>query len=141
VQFVQLSLQTGRNTVTDVERVKILLVEAEPALRCRMRRLLEAEGYGVEEAADGKLALGALASTGFDAVLAGGDMPGMGAWSLYQLALACAPEIAGRVVFCGGTGPLPHAARHVRRPFVWSGVLAEVQAVLGGPKAAGGCGR
>jgi DNA-binding NtrC family response regulator len=109
---------------------RILLAENELATRRLVRRLLQSQGYVVEEASDGKLALGALVSTGFDAVVADSDMPGMEGSSLYHLAMVCAPELSGRFVFIGGSGPLPRGARRVRKPVALPDLLAELRAAL-----------
>jgi DNA-binding NtrC family response regulator len=56
---------------------KILIVDDEPNILSTLRRALELEGYGVEVAGSGRLALEKLKANGFDAVLLDVAMPEM----------------------------------------------------------------
>ncbi|RLA88155.1 MAG: sigma-54-dependent Fis family transcriptional regulator, partial [Deltaproteobacteria bacterium] len=48
----------------------VLIIDDEAAVRTGLRELLESEGYEVETAADGEIALQLLQERGFDLVLA-----------------------------------------------------------------------
>jgi signal transduction histidine kinase len=64
---------------------RILVVDDEPGMREGCRRILAAEGYAVETAADGQAGLDAfLARPGFDAVLVDLKMPRMGGLDLAE---------------------------------------------------------
>jgi signal transduction histidine kinase/CheY-like chemotaxis protein len=91
---------------------RILVVEDEQAFRQLLQESLSQEGYEVEVAADGSLAVEVLASQEFDVVISDIRMPHMDGLELYQCAMRRWPGLSRRFVFITG-GPLDEAARRV----------------------------
>lgn len=78
-------LSPASNATRDVEKLRILVVEDEPAVRKSMTRFLQRDGHDVEEAADGLQALQKLGSMdAFDVILSDLKMPGMGGHQLFN---------------------------------------------------------
>ena len=59
------------------DRIKILVVDDEETVRMLFRRVLQAAGYDVATAADGKEALAVIADSDIDVVLLDINMPGL----------------------------------------------------------------
>ena len=59
------------------DRIKILIVDDEETVRMLFRRVLQAAGYDVATAADGKEALAVIADSDIDVVLLDINMPGL----------------------------------------------------------------
>jgi CheY-like chemotaxis protein len=70
---------------------QVLVVDDEPAIRQLIRRMLEPEGYRVEEAGDGTEALRSLKSRPADCVITDICMPGMGGCDLIAALRRIAP--------------------------------------------------
>jgi len=88
------------------------VVEDEQAFRQLLQESLSQEGYEVEAAADGSLALEALARQEFDVVISDIRMPVMDGLDLFGCAMKRWPGLGRRFVFITG-GPLDEAARRV----------------------------
>jgi DNA-binding NtrC family response regulator len=81
----------------------ILLVEDRESLRTTLRVTLESRGFIVEEAADGRSALDALATGRYLAVVTDLRLPGAGGHEVLRAAREADPEIAVIVVTAYGT--------------------------------------
>jgi two-component system response regulator MprA len=118
-------------------RVKILVVDDEPAVRDSLRRALQLEGYDVELAGDGAEALDRIAArNGIDAVLLDVSMPrldGLEACrrlrrdgnSLPVLMLTARDAVSDRVA-----GLDAGADDYVVKPFALEELLARLRALL-----------
>jgi signal transduction histidine kinase len=74
---------TGPVAATGAGRLsRVLVVDDDAAFRHRLRQVLEADGLTVDEAADGRAALDALAADRPDAIVLDLRMPGMGGLEL-----------------------------------------------------------
>jgi two-component system response regulator MprA len=117
-------------------RVKILVVDDEPAVRESLRRALQLEGYDVELAPDGQAALERLDEDGVDALLLDVSMPRLDGLetcrrlrsagsSLPVLMLTARDEVADRVA-----GLDAGADDYVVKPFALEELLARLRALL-----------
>ena len=84
----------------DMPMTRILVVDDEPNIRTMVRSCLEAEGYGVREAANGREALDATARWSPDLVLLDLAMPRMDGLEALPLIRAAVPDV--RVVVLSG---------------------------------------
>lgn len=113
----------------------ILVVDDEPELREMVRRYLEAEGFGVVEAADGDEALAAVAASGPDLILLDVSMPGRDGFETLQefrrttsvpvIMLTARAEEIDRVI-----GLTVGADDYVTKPFSPRELVARIRAVL-----------
>jgi two-component system, OmpR family, response regulator MprA len=120
-----------------MERMKILVVDDERAVRDSLRRALELEGYDVELAADGEEALERLSSNGEpDAVILDILMPRMDGLEVCRrlrreghrlpvLMLTARDEVENRV-----SGLDAGADDYVTKPFALEELLARMRALL-----------
>ena len=120
-----------------MERMKILVVDDERAVRDSLRRALELEGYDVELAADGEEALERLSSNGEpDAVILDILMPKMDGLEVCHrlrreghrlpvLMLTARDEVENRV-----SGLDAGADDYVTKPFALEELLARMRALL-----------
>jgi len=123
--------------VRTIRRVKILVVDDEPAVRESLRRALELEGYEIELAGDGSEALYRLEENGEpDAVILDVLMPGVdglevckrlrrGGSRLPVLMLTARAEVEDRVA-----GLDAGADDYVTKPFALEELLARLRALL-----------
>jgi two-component system, OmpR family, response regulator MprA len=123
-----------------MERMKILVVDDERAVRDSLRRALELEGYDVELAADGEEALERLHSNGEpDAVVLDILMPKMDGLEVCRrlrreglrlpvLMLTAREEVENRVA-----GLDAGADDYVTKPFALEELLARMRALLRRP--------
>ncbi len=121
------------------EAETLLIVDDDPALRAAIRRILEAKGFRVLEAADGNEA-GELASHyegPIDLVLCDLVMPGLGGREAAERVRAAKPQ--ARVVFTSGY-PLEHGStdgepvEFVAKPFTPDELVAAVKKCLEAPQ-------
>jgi two-component system, OmpR family, response regulator MprA len=120
-----------------MERMKILVVDDERAVRDSLRRALELEGYDVELAADGEEALERLSANGEpDAVILDILMPKMDGLEVCRrlrreghrlpvLMLTARDEVENRV-----SGLDAGADDYVTKPFALEELLARIRALL-----------
>jgi two-component system cell cycle sensor histidine kinase/response regulator CckA len=118
----------------------LLIVDDDPALRAAIRRILEAKGFRVLEAADGNEA-GELASHHegpIDLVLCDLVMPGLGGREAAERVRAAKPQ--ARVVFTSGY-PLEHSSTNdgepvefVAKPFTPDELVSAVKKCLEAPR-------
>jgi signal transduction histidine kinase len=109
-------------TVTPLRRrLRLLVVDDEPAVRASLRRVLETR-YAVEVAGDVDEGLRALRRERFDVVLCNVGMPDGGGERLYRTLKDSAPELADRVVFLTGGAADERSGRFLqeqRRPVLY----------------------
>jgi two-component system, OmpR family, response regulator MprA len=120
-----------------MERMKILVVDDERAVRESLRRALELEGYAVELAGDGEEALHRLGSNGdLDAMILDVLMPGVDGLEVCRrlrregnripvLMLTARDEVENRVA-----GLDAGADDYVTKPFALEELLARMRALL-----------
>ncbi|GMV04049.1 MAG: hypothetical protein AMXMBFR53_03300 [Gemmatimonadota bacterium] len=124
---------------------RILIIDDDPEILRALRRILEAGGYEVQEAADGRTALRHFAGHPTDVVLTDIFMPEMDGIEFIMRVKEAFPE--ARVVAMSGGGLLPSgsvlgAAAHLgaeavlAKPFTIEEVLEAVGRALEGPGAA-----
>jgi two-component system NtrC family sensor kinase len=122
---------------------RILIVDDEEYLATVMREALEAEGYGVEVAGDGREALRRLGEGAFDLIITDVKMPNMSGRDLHGEILRRAPAMAGRVLFSTGDVINPATMRffeethshYITKPFKLSDLRRVVRSLLGQPGA------
>lgn len=122
------------------ESETLLIVDDDPALRAAIRRILEAKGFRVLEAADGNEA-GELASHHegpIDLVLCDLVMPGLGGREAAERVRTAKPQ--ARVVFTSGY-PLEHSSTNdgepvefVAKPFTPDELVSAVKKCLEAPR-------
>jgi CheY-like chemotaxis protein len=81
-----------------VERHRILIVDDEPRIRLAMRGCLEAEGYEVEEAADGRSGINAVVSGSPDLLIVDLAMPVLDGLSTLRLLAETYAPVRPRVI-------------------------------------------
>jgi DNA-binding NtrC family response regulator len=90
-------------TSVDKSAFRILVVEDNDTMREGMKAVLEKEGYGVSEAADGESALSALAARPADLVITDHRMAGMDGLTLLARVKALRPETEVVLITAYGT--------------------------------------
>jgi CheY-like chemotaxis protein len=91
---------------------RILVVDDEASVRTALRKLLEREGFEVQEAGSGKAALERIAAdSGIEAVVSDVLMPELNGVEFYDRLVAEVPHLSRRVVFL--TGAASDSAVHV----------------------------
>jgi DNA-binding NtrC family response regulator len=114
----------------------LLVVDDEPNILSTLRRALELEGYAVEVAGSGRVALDKLKSAGFDAVLLDVAMPDMDGLTTLKQIRASSPELP--VMMMSGNATLATAVEATRlgacdfleKPLTTDKVLITVQNAL-----------
>src|ERR1041384_4172707 len=87
-----------------MEQSRILLVDDEPEVRAALRHVLEADGYAIDEAADGAAALSLLVTKPFQLIISDQMMPGMSGIDLLKLVRVRHPNVV-RIMLTGDTDP------------------------------------
>lgn len=116
----------------------VLVVDDEPELASLLEEILEAGGYQVETAPDGKAALERLAVDRFDLILSDVRMPGLDGPAFYQALEQKHPELTSRIVFMTGNILTDDTADFfaatgapcLRKPFVTEELQRVLQQVL-----------
>jgi DNA-binding NtrC family response regulator len=114
----------------------LLVVDDEPNILSTLRRALELEGYAVEVAGSGRIALEKLKSVEFDAVLLDVAMPEMDGLATLKAMRAAQPDVA--VIMMSGNATLATAVDATRlgacdfleKPLTTDKVLITVQNAL-----------
>lgn len=132
----------GAPTIVAVERYRILVVDDEPELRHMIGRYLRAEGFDVEETADGPSALSRLQGSAVDLVLLDVGLPGIDGFEVLRtlrsrsdvavIMLTARTEEVDRVV-----GLTVGADDYVTKPFSPRELVARIRAVLRRGRATG----
>ncbi len=132
-------------SVIELARPLVLLIEDEPAVRQVVRRALERSGYDVLEASDGELGRAMVAEHGhrLAAVVTDMMMPGMSGRELAELLSVSHPEL-GVVCISGYTESGPNGGplldeNHVflQKPFTREQLVTALRSVRRGPALAG----
>ncbi|OPX20280.1 MAG: DNA-binding response regulator [Desulfobacca sp. 4484_104] len=90
----------------------VLIIDDEAAVRTGLRELLESEGYEVETAADGEIALQLLQERGFDLVLADLFLPKLDGMEILTYLVNHVPETI--CIIITGHGTIPNAVAAMR---------------------------
>lgn len=125
-----------KNSVT--KQTKILVVEDEGAIRKLCQRVFAGEGFGVDVAADGKVAKAMICEQRYDIYLADLKMPVLSGKELYEWLQEAYPSSASRVIFTTGSSIgkdtqsfLQRSGRQVlRKPFTPNELTAVVEEAL-----------
>lgn len=92
-------------------RALILVVEDEPRIAQMLRDVLEAGGYGVDLAANGRLALDKIEARAYDLIISDLRMPALDGVGLYREITRRQPELLSRLLFVSGTMDAPEYQR------------------------------
>jgi two-component system NtrC family sensor kinase len=84
-------------------RPRILVVDDEAIIAELIRDVLTGDGYDVDTASDGLVALTCIGRRGYDVILSDLRMPGLDGLGLYRELQQNRPELARRFVFITGT--------------------------------------
>jgi CheY-like chemotaxis protein len=122
--------------------MRVLVVEDAEATRRRISALLRANGYDVEEAADGLKALKAVSAEHFDAIVLDLLLPNVDGWQFRETQLRH-PELASIPTVVVTVYPLREPDRYVlrtqnvvRKPFEDDELLSIVKQACAAPPAA-----
>lgn len=125
----------GAPTIVPVERYRILVVDDEPELRHMIGRYLQAEGFDVDQAADGAAAISRLHDSPVDLVLLDVGLPGIDGFEVLRtirsrsdvavIMLTARTEEVDRIV-----GLTVGADDYVTKPFSPRELVARIRAVL-----------
>ena len=96
------SEEASRAAAPPASPAHIHVVDDEDVVADFMRRVLAQDGHRADVASDGERALAMLGEGGFDLVICDLKLPDMSGPRLYARALAAAPSMRGRFVFCTG---------------------------------------
>ncbi len=86
---------------------QVLVVDDEPFIVELLADALAAEGYEVDTAADGVLALDRISRRSYDLILSDLRMPGMDGLALYRELASRRPDLVRRMIFISGTSAQP----------------------------------
>jgi len=100
--------------------VRVLVVDDEPSIRLALRRFFVREGWEVEEADDGRVALDKLVPANgpaphFDAIICDLRMPGCTGPELYERLKVSQPERLSHMILATGDSVSAEVAEFVRR--------------------------
>jgi CheY-like chemotaxis protein len=84
-------------------RPKILVVDDEAIIAQLISDVLTGDGYDVDTASDGLVALACIGRCGYDLILSDLRMPGLDGLGLYRELEQSRPELVRRFVFITGT--------------------------------------
>lgn len=87
-----------------MEPRRLLLVDDEDEVRSSLRRVLEADGYVIEEAGDGSTALSLLQTKPFQVVISDNKMPGLSGVDFLKLARVRQPDVV-RIMLTADADP------------------------------------
>jgi len=100
-----------RDRVPAVPDKSILIIDDEPSIASGLKRLLSRDGYTVETAANGHLALTKLRERSYDLLLSDMRMPEIDGPSLYRILECQYPHLLRRVIFLTGDTLNPETRR------------------------------
>jgi two-component system KDP operon response regulator KdpE len=118
------------------KRVRVLVVDDEPAMRRALRATLNASGFAVEEARNGEEAIDLVAQRPVALVLLDSNMPGMGGVEACRRIRALAPNAGIVMITIRDTEDdkiealEAGADDYVTKPFLVRELIARLQAVL-----------
>ena len=119
---------------------RILVVEDEPFIAQVLSDVLAAEGYTVDTAANGRLALEMIEARAYDLILTDLRMPELDGIGLYRDLEVRRPELLRRLIIISGTTEHPDYAQFLadidvpvlEKPFSLSALRAVMRQVLAG---------
>jgi len=122
--------------------LRILVVDDEPAIAQLVADVLETEGYAVETAANGLIALEKLEACEYDLVLSDLRMPHLDGIGLYREIERRWPTLLARMLFFSGSTTLPEyesflaetAARVLLKPFALVDLQQVTRQVVAEPR-------
>jgi DNA-binding response OmpR family regulator len=125
---------------------KVLVVDDDANIRATVRMCLEAEGYAVDQAADGGGALGRVRRDPPDLILLDLSMPRMDGMALLQRLGQQFPRLPSRVIVMTANGSVRAAVQSTRlgasdfleKPFTPDDLRLSVASVLGEARAGAG---
>lgn len=92
---------------------KILIVDDEELIRETLRDILEHEGYQIEEASDGEMAINLLKRNKFDAILCDIKMPKKDGMEVLEVSMENAPDVP--VIMISGHGTVETAIEATKK--------------------------
>jgi CheY-like chemotaxis protein len=92
-------------------RTRVLVVEDQPVVAQVIAEVLEADGYVVDTAANGRLALDQIEARPYDLIISDVRMPELDGVGLYREIQRRQPELLSRFVFASGATDLPEYYR------------------------------
>jgi two-component system cell cycle sensor histidine kinase/response regulator CckA len=128
---------TGRSETAAKGKEVVLLVEDEDVVRGIARAILDASGYVVLEAANGRegLAVCAVHKGRIDLLITDVRMPELGGCELAESALRLRPQL--KLIFMSGDGPdairtarVPLGTAFLQKPFTLTGLRQTVRETL-----------
>lgn len=133
-------ISTERRQDQKKTRVKVLIVDDEPAIGNILARILSNKGHQAQTVTSGKAALAMLQDAGYDLLVADLKMSGISGIDLYQTLKKKRPEMVDRIVFITGDTMteetnefLASAGRpYLAKPFTPIEFLETIEAVLAG---------
>lgn len=134
------------NSTPPAGRARILIVEDEPLVAAVLADVLTMEGFDVELAANGRVALEKVRATaGYDLVLSDLLMPELDGVGLYRELERLDPDLLQRILFISGTTQVSEYTRFLaetgapllRKPFGMKALLRAVTGFLGRPPGPG----
>jgi CheY-like chemotaxis protein len=114
----------------------ILIADDDPAVRSLLHRVLSKEGYCVETASDGRIAMEMVATTLPDLLITDLLMPGLTGWSVFARARRQAAQLpillmsGARMGVPLDTAALPARAVFLRKPIMIDQLLGAVAHLL-----------
>jgi CheY-like chemotaxis protein len=106
------------NPDSSLPRPRILVVEDEPTVAQMVADVLESDGYDVELAANGRLALDKLGVSTYDLIISDLRMPELDGVGLYRELMSRQPELLSRFFFVSGTTGQPEYRRFLEESAV-----------------------
>lgn len=120
-----------------------LVVEDEPIIAHVCQRTLTLQGFDVDLAPSGTIAITMVDNKGYDIIVSDIRTPGMNGIQFYHYLTERYPERAGRVIFTTGDVMSKEVAEFLEelrtpwlaKPFTPSDLISVVDRVLGGPQS------
>jgi two-component system NtrC family sensor kinase len=118
---------------------RVLVIDDEPWIAEMLRRVLEDEGYQVDTAENGAVALSRMQEQSYDLIVCDVRMPEMDGRRLYRELERVRPDLLARMVFISGSALNPAlegfvrgtGAPYLRKPFTVQEVRRTTREVLG----------
>jgi DNA-binding NtrC family response regulator len=104
-----------------IQKKKVLVVEDEPAISRACQRVLMAEGFEVDIAMNGLIAMQMVNENTYDLCLSDIRTPGMNGIELYRYLEKAHPELAKKVIFTTGdilSNNIEAFLLEVKRPYL-----------------------
>jgi CheY-like chemotaxis protein len=105
----------------NIRKKKALVVEDEPIISRVCQRVLTADGYEVETAMNGLIAMQMVTEKSYDLCLSDIRTPGMNGIELYRYMQQACPDLARKVIFTTGdvlSGNIEEFLKKVNLPYL-----------------------